>query len=256
MQIAIIGPGLIGHSVALAVRRADPSARVVEIDRGDPLDAAGGADVILLAAPVDAILETIRRHAGVLRAPLVIDTGSTKRAIVSAARDAGLRTFVGGHPMAGGASTGPSAARADLFDGRPWFLVPYGADQGAARRARHFVMQLGAEPVLMGDDGTQHDRAMAAVSHFPQLTASALMAVAARAAGADLKWAGSGLRDTTRLADSSGEVWQSILHTNGDFVVPHLRALATELNTLADRLHDGQSVRTLFDEARRARALL
>ena len=108
----------------------------------------------------------------------------------------------------------------------------------------------------MTDDGAEHDRVMAAVSHLPQAVASALMAVAAHAAGDGLRWAGDGLRDTTRLAQSSGEVWASIFDSNADALRPLLRILARELEVLADGLGDGQTTRELFARANRARALL
>jgi prephenate dehydrogenase len=216
MFLAIIGPGLIGRSVALAARRADPSTRILEIDRGDDLEGARGADLIVLATPVDVILDIVHARADVLRGSTVVDTGSTKRAIVAAARAAGLPSFVGGHPMAGAATSGPGEARADLFEGRPFFLVPHGAEAAAVGTVTTFVERLGAQPILMPDDGAEHDRVMAAVSHLPQVVAAALMVVAADAAADGLQWAGNGLRDTTRLASSSATVWQGIVDTNAE----------------------------------------
>jgi prephenate dehydrogenase len=256
MTIAIVGPGLIGKSVALAARRADLETHITEIDQGQSMTAARDADLIVLATPVDVILHTIRHHADVLRSSIVFDTGSTKRAIMAAARAEGLTTFVGGHPMAGAASSGPAFARDDLFDGRPWFLVTEGATEAAIGRVRTFVETLGAQPVMMSDDGGEHDRVMAAVSHVPQVVASTLMVVVAEAAGDRLEWAGKGFRDTTRLAASSETMWQSILETNADEVAPLLRAMARHLDTLADQLTDKQRVSELLRQASRARALL
>jgi prephenate dehydrogenase len=255
-MIAVVGPGLIGRSVSLAARRADPEARVIEIDRGDSLDAAAGADVIVLAAPVDAILEIIRSRAELLRGSVTLDTGSTKQAIVYAARDAGLERFIGGHPMAGGATSGPDCARADLFDGRPWFLIPHRADPEALIVARGFVERLRATPVVLDDDGALHDRVMAAVSHLPQVVSSALIAVAGSSAGEHLAWAGEGLVDTTRLADSSASMWQGILATNTAALAPLLRRLAATLSEAADHLDDPVFVRALFDRAQHHRQRL
>ena len=118
-----------------------------------------------------------------------------------------------------------------------------------------FVEALGAKPVVLADHGEEHDRLMAAVSHLPQVTASALMAVVSRAVGEDnLQWAGNGLRDTTRLAGSDATVWQSILATNSQELRPLLKHLAAELDTFADRLEDAEAVRRLFDEAARAKS--
>lgn len=257
VRLAIVGPGLIGTSVALAARRAWTDLDVVLLGEGDALGAAERADVVLLAAPVDAIVSLIRSQSHTLAAPLILDTGSTKRAIVAAAAEAGLATFVGGHPMAGAAVSGPSLARADLFDGKPWFLVPGHAAADAVARASAFVTALGAAPVLCPDDGTEHDRIMAAVSHLPQLVASALMAVVGHAAGeSGLRWAGGGLRDTTRLASSDPTVWHSVLASNADELAPLVLRLSDDLRTLAGRLEDPAAITRLFDTAARYRRSL
>jgi prephenate dehydrogenase len=255
-KLAIVGPGLLGRSVALAARRAQPELVVAEIDRGQALDAVRDADLVVLSAPVDVILEILTRHADLLLETTTIDTGSTKAQIVAAARAAGLEHFVGGHPMAGAATTGSDGARADLFEGRPWFLVSSGASAGALARAQAFVSALGAVPVVLADDGAEHDRVMAAVSHLPQVVVSALMVVVARAAGERLGWAGSGLRDTTRLADSPGPMWASILQTNAKEVAPLLVGLADELTRLAGVLDRPAAIDELFAEANRWRAYL
>ncbi len=183
---------------------------------------------------------------------LVIDTGSTKREIMAAAAQAGIPHFVGGHPMAGGTTL--ADARADLFDGRAWFLTNPDSPE-AVQRAAKFVEALGATPVVLPDRGEEHDRLMAAVSHLPQVTATMLMAIVARAVGPDnLHWAGGGLRDTTRLAASQADVWQSILASNRQELRPLLKQLASELAAFADRLDDPDAVTKLFDEANRAKA--
>lgn len=251
--LAIVGPGLIGTSIALAARRRWPDLEVTTVDKGESLDAIGNALVVVLAAPVGAILELIPNLPLVISPQaLVLDTGSTKRAIMKAAAAANIPHFVGGHPMAGG--TNAADARADLFDGRPWFLInPDSPD--ALSRATRFVEGLGAAPVVLSDHGEEHDRLMAAISHLPQVTATMLMAVVSRAIGADnLQWCGNGLRDTTRLAASPAAMWQSVLATNSHELKPLLQYLATELNAFADRLDDPDAVARLFDEANRARA--
>lgn len=251
--LAIVGPGLIGTSIGLAAKRRWPDLQVHTVDRNDPLSAIGDALVVVLSAPVDAILEAIPRLPQVVHPnALVIDTGSTKRAIMAAASTAKIRHFVGGHPMAGGTSV--ADARADLFDGRAWFLTNPDAPD-AVRRAAKFVEALGATPVVLHDHGEEHDRLMAAVSHLPQVTATMLMTIVARAVGADnLRWAGSGLRDTTRLAASQADVWQSVLVSNRHELRPLLKHLASELASFADQLEDPAAIRKLFDEANRAKA--
>lgn len=266
--IGIAGTGLIGTSIALAARRAWPEVWLSGFDRADVLqhpqvgavfsrlspDLAmlADCDLIVLALPVDATTRAVRVLAGLAGAGTIItDTGSTKRAIVAAA--AGLPGFVGGHPMAGAERSGPDAARADLFDGRRWWVVP--AADHATRVVRAFVEGLGATPVDVAADA--HDALMAAVSHLPQVVASALMVRVGAAVGDEgLRQAGAGLRDTTRLAASSGEMWASVLGTNADALAPLLRDLAGDLDRIASQLDDGHAVRQLFAEAMRRRGLL
>jgi len=252
-RVAIGGDGLIGLSIRLACLRRDPSAAVISLDRGDSLEALANATVVVLAAPVDAILAmlpSLPRLAPAAR--LLTDTGSTKRQIVDAARAAGLTRFVAGHPMAGGTSTGPAQARDTLFDGRSWFLLSAGAPPEAVALATRFVSDLGAVPVLLDDNGEEHDRLVAAISHLPQVVASALLATVGETVGADgMRRAGAGLRDTTRLAASQASVWAPILATNAAAVAPLLRALARELDAAADSLADAHAIERLFDRAHR-----
>ncbi len=251
--LAIVGPGLIGTSIALAAQRRWPGLQIVTIDQGDSLGRIDGALVVVLATPVDVILKLLPElPAAVDSKALVIDTGSTKREVMRVARGAGLAQFVGGHPMAGGTG-GAGGAQAALFDDAPWFLTNPDAPE-AVQRAVKFVEALGARPVVLDDHGEEHDRLMAAVSHLPQVAASALMAVVTRAVGeANLKWAGRGLRDTTRLAASRPEMWQSILATNSSELKPLLKGYAAELIALADKLDDPETIRRLFEEAAAAK---
>lgn len=251
--LAIVGPGLIGKSVELAAKRHWPNVQIRTIDKGDSLSEIGKALVVVLAAPVDAILEVIPLLPLVIQPnALVLDTGSTKRAIMKAAAAAPLPQFVGGHPIAGGTSL--AEARADLFDGHTWFLTNPDAPD-AVRRAAQFVEILGANPVVLDDYGEEHDRLMAAVSHLPQVTATVLMAIVARTIGPDkLHWAGKGLRDTTRLAASPPAIWEGVLSSNSDQLKPLLKDLAAELAKLAEHLEDREAVRKLFDEAVRAKS--
>jgi prephenate dehydrogenase len=263
LRIAIVGLGLIGTSIALATRRHQLDATLIGIDRPDvirhprvvetftvattELAAVGDADLIVLATPVNTILDTLPALPAMAPRAHVTDTGSTKRAILDRARSAGLSTFVGGHPMAGSDQSGADAARADLFDARPWFLIG-----GAAPVAEvgEFVQRLGATPVFMKDDGAQHDRLMAAVSHLPQLVVSALMDRVGETVGSEgLAFAGSGLKDTTRLAGSEARVWESVVATNADALRPLLMELAGDLEKIAGQLDDPSAMRRLFGMA-------
>lgn len=252
-RLAIVGDGLIGRSVRLAWERQQPGAAVASIDRGDDLSALAKATTIVLSAPVDAIVALIPRLPALAPdARLITDTGSTKLAIVAAARRAGLDRFVPGHPMAGGTSSGPRGARPTLFDGRTWFLVTEGAAQEAVARATALVTRLGAVPALLDDNGDAHDRLVAAISHLPQVVASALLARVGETVGPDgLRFAGAGLRDTTRLAASEASMWAPILSANAARVGPLLRELARELDAAADQLSDAEAVSRLFARAHR-----
>jgi prephenate dehydrogenase len=254
--IAIYGLGLIGGSIALAIKRRWPAVAVLAIDGpqvvetairmgvaddgGDTLGTATAADLLILAAPVlqnVAALNELPQH--VSRATLVTDVGSTKRAMVEAA--AGLPDhleFVGGHPLAGAAVSGVEAARPDLFDDRPWILTPTTRGPGVDALT-HFVIGLRAIPQHL--DPAEHDRLLAYISHLPQLAVSALMHVVGVHAREDgLALAGRGLRDTTRLASSPSATWKDIVATNGDNVTAALDDLIGALQRLrgpVDRSH-------------------
>jgi prephenate dehydrogenase len=239
---AIAGLGLVGGSLARALTRAGWA--VIGVDRAPVLararraraiaraaaleEAAAAADVVVLAAPPDANLRLLRRLA---RFPDVVstDVGSVKRPIGLAAARLGLRSFVGGHPMAGSERSGFAASSPDLFRGRPWILTPGPAPRGAIALVRRLVHAAGARVVAM--DAREHDRAVAFLSHLPQLAAWALLD-AARADGVArrrLALAGPGFRDMTRLARSSRGLWRQILAHNRGHVAVALRALIHEL---------------------------
>ena len=215
-RVAIVGYGLIGGSIGLALGARAPQVTVVPIDAGDSLSAAEGADLIVLAAPISEnirILDAIDRH--VSGDALVTDTGSTKATTVWAADRLPERLrFIGGHPIAGGTGSGGDAARADLFVGKPWILTPtLGVRHDDLDTLATFVERLGASVHLM--DAAEHDRVLAYTRHLPQLAASAVMHVVGKTVGeAGLQFAGSGLRDTTRLAASPAPLWRDIISSN------------------------------------------
>lgn len=251
-RLVVIGDGLIGRSVQLAWLRQAPGAEVRALEAGDDPAALAAADIVVVATPVDAILAWLPRLAALApRARLITDVGSTKAAVALAAREAGLSRFVPGHPMAGGSTSGPGAARADLFDGRSWFLCAKDCPPPLVGEAEALVRALGATPVVLpADDGRAHDALVAAISHLPQVVATALRARVGAQVGADgLRHAGAGLRDTTRLADSSAAMWRPILATNASPVAALLRALARDLDGIADQLADAGAVDALFARA-------
>ncbi len=294
LTIGIAGVGLVGGSLALAVRERWPSTRVLGVDRpavlahalgGGAIDRGverladlGQVDLLVLAAPVRQNLRLMGELAGESTGPtqqqprgstsestsrsfagsmLITDVGGTKGDTVRAARTLGLQdAFVGGHPLGGAERGGFGFARPDLFRGRPWIFTPdEDAPVGGLARLEAFVRGLGARPVTMGADA--HDRAMAFLSHLPQLTASALMDVVGLAVQADgLELAGRGLRDTTRLASSPAHVWRDISSTNATAIGEALDALIAHLVELRADLPNGDALGTIFDSAGRWRAEL
>jgi prephenate dehydrogenase len=270
-KIGIVGLGLIGGSIALAAREIWPSSLVIGVDDKDVLELAmrrhaidvaaddlivlAEADVVILAAPVRQNLELLERLDEYIGRPAVVtDTGSTKRAIVAAARVLPPRfTFVGGHPLGGAARSGLEHARPDLFAGRPWLLTPSGDRAGEAiERLSTFVRALGAEPRVVSVEA--HDRLLAYLSHLPQLTASALMQVIGDAVGEEgLALAGRGLLDTTRLASSPSGIWKDIAATNADELRVALDALVAVLQDLRADLDDGDRLAEVFASANRWR---
>ena len=257
-RVAIVGNGLIGGSVRLAAQRAWPGLDTIALDAGDDLAAVAGADLVVLAAPVRANVALLGAIAPHLSAGAVVtDTGSTKRAICSAAAEShrGI-AFIGGHPMSGAAKGGAAHARADLFEGRPWILTP-GAGISAEESARldTFVTGLRAVPHVMTPE--LHDRLVGAVSHLPQLTASALMHVVGRLAGdPGLEIAGSGLADSTRLAASPPAIWKDITATNDDVLRDALTELIGTLTELRDTLETGEAIDSVFTSAAKWRSAL
>jgi prephenate dehydrogenase len=246
MNAVVVGLGLIGGSVALALREADGAAEIVGVDRtpvlGSPavkrlplrlLDAAettlvdaafASADLVVLAAPVRVIIELVPR--ALAAAAIVTDCGSTKRSIAAVAGVHPRRgRFVPGHPMAGAPEGGAEFARADLFRDRRWLLCPDGSDADAANAVEALVRKFGAKAERFGVD--EHDRAVARTSHLTQLVSSALV-VTARKVGAE-RAAGPAFEGATRSAGGPEAIWSDIFQTNADEVASALADLIGEL---------------------------
>jgi prephenate dehydrogenase len=236
----IVGLGLIGGSAGMALRRRgwrvaylDPHVSLEDARRAGAADerveGIGDAEVIVLATPVDAaiaLLQTLETNA------VVTSTCSVMRPLRAAARGA----FVAGHPMAGSQESGLAAARADLFEGKPWFVDAEDA------LVDEVVRDCGA--VLERVDAEEHDAAVALTSHLPQVLSTAL---AAHLHGRDdlLRFAGSGLRTFLRLAGSDADVWAPVLAANRDQLAPHAEAIAT----LVRQIIEGDP-RDAFEKAR------
>ncbi len=281
-RVTVVGCGLIGASFALALKRAGACVRVAGwdtepsvleealglgvIDEVDEAFAEGGvsrAALVYLAAPVGQIVELLRSGTHHFKPGAVVtDAGSTKAEVCRAARTQSPRgwRFVGGHPIAGSHLGGAAHARADLFDGAPYVLTgdeDDGDDEALGALAGTLKL-LGARVRVMTPDA--HDRALALVSHLPQLVSSALAAAVEGEADADsLKdLAGSGYRDMTRLAASHWGIWRDILATNSSEVADALDPLIAKLAAVRDELREHSrrrggelaASRSLFGRAR------
>jgi prephenate dehydrogenase len=257
-SVIVIGTGLIGTSVALALRRrgvavwladSDPAAARLAADIGAgtvlPGDVPGGpppggpADVAVLAVPPQAVAPTLARAQAAGLARWYTDVASVKSLPVRQARAAGcdMASFVPGHPLSGRERSGPAAARADLFLGRPWVICPDPPAPAAGLAAIEALARTcGAEPVQVS--AAEHDRWVALVSHAPHVLSAAMAARLADASDGALFLAGQGLRDVTRIAAGDTSLWTQILAANAAPVADVLAAVAADLAAVADALAD------------------
>ena len=242
--VHVIGAGLIGTSIALALRRAGVDVTLEDsTDRHADVAIGMGAGRILTEAdqPELVVVAVPPRASGsvmaeaTVRFPLatVTDVASVKAVVLDDARRAkgDLARIVGGHPMAGRESSGPSGARADLLDDKLWVITPLpGNAEDDLLRVHRLVTTCGAYAVEMSPE--EHDRAVALISHVPQLISSALAAQLTSADESHVRLTGSGLRDMTRIAGSNAQMWSDIVAGNSIPIRDALTALMDELRGL------------------------
>ena len=249
-RAAVIGTGLMGGSIALALRAqgwhvsgwdADPQQRDLALQLGvvDELDDEPQADLTFLAVPVGSVAGVAQ--AALERGGVVTDIGSVKAPVVSSVNHP---MFVGGHPMAGSEAVGVRGASANLFDGAMWVLTPTVTTDPEAQAMVHSVVRsMGAEVLTL--DAEQHDMLVATVSHVPHLTAAMLMGLASARSvehSALLRLAAGGFRDMTRVASGDPRMWIDICADNRD-------AILGALDEFAERLADMRSVVATGDSA-------
>jgi prephenate dehydrogenase len=283
MRVAVLGFGLIGGSIARALREGSGSSweivawspsgtgparaareGVVDHLAGSPAEAVEGAELIVLAAPPLDCLALLYRIAGPLRTSLapgavITDVASTKTVLVQQAARLGLR-FVGGHPMAGRETTGYAAAVADLFVGRPWVIVPAG-DPAAEERVALLARACRALPVTLA--AAEHDEAVAAISHLPLVLSVALVeaVVGTDISGDRSGWpeaaplAAGGWEGMTRLARGDPEMAAGIAATNAGPLAARIRDLRRVLDEWLDLLEGdaGPDAARLAERFRAAR---
>ena len=284
-RILIVGTGLLGASTGLALRThgfagevigwdRDPAALQIALRLGaftsaaqDPLPAAKESDLIVLAAPVLAILDWMSQLAGVLGPhQLVTDVGSTKQRITEAAtahyNQPGRAAFLPGHPMAGKEVSGAGHAEGELFRGAVWLFTPDNAFApepkavAAAAEFRALVEGFGCRTLDM--DAARHDELLAWVSHLPQFLSTAFSALLEDEFGGDAEMraiGGRALRETTRLGSSPYSMWRDVALSNTEHVEHALRALEQRLAHLRENLRT-PGLREEFERANHFRATM
>lgn len=270
--------GLIGGSVALALKKAGSAAQIIGVGRSteslqsaldlgvidaacsDITQAVQNADIVLIAAPVAQTASILTAIKPALAATTVItDAGSTKSDVLACAKETlgeQFNQFVGGHPIAGAEKSGVTAATTDLYRNKNVVLTPTDAtDPDAIQRVRELWQHCGANVTEM--PATTHDSIFAAVSHLPHLLAFALVDDIASRKNAEqlFGFAASGFRDFTRIAGSHPEMWRDISLANRSALLNEITAYQDELSRLKQMLElsDGDALHALFDRASTAR---
>ncbi|MDN5794606.1 MAG: prephenate dehydrogenase [Intrasporangium sp.] len=246
-RVRIIGTGLIGTSLGIALTGAgydvalddpSPTARWLARDlRAGRIEVDETPEVVVVAAPPDVCGEVI--VAALRRWPeaVVTDVASVKEIILREVLAAGVDVtrYVGSHPMAGRERPGTAAARGDLFDGRAWVIVPHDAtDPRAVEAVRAMATAVGAAVRVM--PATEHDAAVATVSHLPQLAASLVAGCLRELPEHAVGLAGQGLRDVTRIAASDPRLWTQILYGNAPAVLQVLHEVQDRVTEVIDAL--------------------
>jgi prephenate dehydrogenase len=280
-QVTIIGTGLIGGSLGLALKKRRLAGRIIGCDRApvleraqdcgaieagttNPADAVRGSDLVVLATPVIPILDLIGRLGPVLPPKtLITDVGSTKaeivrRAVKSFGRNAGHR-FLAGHPMAGKEHAGVEFADADLFEGAAWLFTPLPGQNvhtGQCGEFIHCAEKMGAKTVVV--DPADHDRFCAWISHLPQMISTALAAALVDEFGLDapvLDIGGRALREMTRISGSPYSMWRDIAITNRKNLGDALQKLEQRLTHIRENL-DSRELAAEFERAHQLRKKL
>jgi prephenate dehydrogenase len=273
-QITIVGTGLIGGSLALALKQCGFAGTIVGCDKRAVLETAlqrnvidhsesdlaravSGSDVVILAAPVGTILSQFEQIAPTLPATtLITDTGSTKQKLAERARmvfgdEAGKR-ILPGHPMAGKEFSGVEYADADLFKGAVWLITPVAANQQYTPLQEEFIaliVTIGARVIVL--DPERHDLLCAWISHLPQMISTALTSVLREELGDDVTVkmiGGRALREMTRIGGSPYSMWRDIAITNADNIEDVMQRFEQQLTHLRENLK-GPGLRELFDSA-------
>lgn len=252
--VLVVGAGLIGASVAMALTRAGITAHIRDVDprvahvassrgAGSDRDPDGAPQLVVVATPPDHLSAEIARALAAYPAAVVTDVGSVKAKPLAELAGAAteLGRYVGGHPMAGSERSGPLASAADLFDGRTWAVVERpDCEPAAVGLVDQLVERCGALVVHMST--ADHDSAVARVSHLPHVVAALTAGRLVEAPPEHLTLSGQGLRDVTRVAAGDPEMWCQIVTANASAVGDLLKQMRSQLDSLIDSLDSGDSV--------------
>ncbi len=270
-RVAIFGPGVIGGSIAMALRSRSPGTMISAWARSDdelkelsrrgladfiftnPAAAVENSDLVVLCTPVGSMEELANRMApGLAPTTLITDAGSVKACVVDQLTPILGKNYVGAHPMAGSERSGLGAARGDLFAGAPCLITPTSrSNPSALARVKLFWEALGCMVTIMSP--VEHDRVVARLSHLPHALAYALMnLVIDTLPEGSLHLAGGSFRDATRVAASSPELWTGILTSNGPEVASSLREMSKLLKSMATAIGD-ENPDSLLDFLKRAK---
>jgi prephenate dehydrogenase len=266
-SVLVIGCGLIGTSIALALREHDVDVHLDDVSRSNlELAVSRGAgsadppvapDLVVVAVPPSQVVETVAHALETWPDAVVTDVASVKSDLATRIADLpGADRYVGSHPMAGSERSGPMAASGRLFEGRPWAITPPG---GAGERSAQLVEEVaelvGAVPITM--DAESHDRAVALVSHVPHVLSVLAAARLAEAPPSHLSLSGAGLRDVTRIAGSDTALWSDILRSNADEVRELLEQVRADLDHLIGTIGEpGPGLSDVLETARAGTRLI
>jgi len=263
--VRIVGSGLIGTSIGLGLVQRGVSVDMVDSDpRAQSLanDLVGGVsiaspDLVVLAMPTSQLSAVIEAENQLNPQSTFIDVGSVKNEVVLHVESiSGLSgRFLPTHPMAGREIGGASSARADLFQGRSWILTPSTeVDSSSRELVLELITHLGATPIELS--ALDHDRAVARISHLPQIASSL---IAKQLTGTPPEWmelAGQGLRDTTRIAGSDESLWKEIIYSNRNELQQLLINLQNDVQSMIDSLDNPDEIAQLIAQGRAGKALI
>ena len=264
-RIRIIGSGLIGTSIGLAaVARglqvemvdSDPRSQSIAQNLVQSKALEAPAQLVLIAVPISAFTEVMEREFALNLEASFIDVLSVKvKPVIEAeALKIPLQRYLPTHPMAGREIGGAESARADLFIDRPWIIDPAGVDSKTLELGQELIALCGA--IIYQLPIAEHDRAVALISHLPQITASLLASQLLASQGQWLELAGGGLRDTTRIAASDANLWREIITSNSAALKPLLISMRDQINTLIGNLDNLKAVENFLILGNKGRSLI